>query len=364
MKKRIIAVSAVLAIAIAGFVIWAFSCKKDGNFEFLSPKEASAAAMEVLGSKYENFIISDDIDIDVKPIDELYTFKADLSSNCDKLKQADKLAELMIPGIELISSEEQDPGTITKWYKFGDVEASVYYCDDSTFVFGRTEHSGTETLDVKCRKYVIGRDDLSQSYNLNGEQYSVEDAVRYAERFSEEKLMPFFPNDSGVEAEAATVLQMDNGNYWISVQLRHYMHGCPVSTSGSAIMGEAFMRPEQLILTFDGKNDICHIKNNCYSTVAESKKLKKIISLRSALKHLEKTLAPGLNYSISRISLEYCARIEDINNFEFEYHPMWTMIVAEGTPSGIKPYPRTTIYVDAVNGEICCFSDSENRMIF
>ena len=336
------------------------SSEKD--LELTVPKEAAEKAGNVIGTEYENLTLPDSIHIE--PVGELYIVRSDYSKNCDKSVQADSLAKLMVPGWKYISSEEQDPGSITKRYENGEKEASVWYHDDSTFVFGRTEHSNSETLDISCRKYVVGRDDLSESYVLNGEQYSLDEAVKYAEKYASEKLMPFLPNDSEVKAEAVSVWAMENGNYWFNVLLKHYMLGCPVSTVGSAVMGEPYMRPEELIITFDGKEDICHIRNNYYSTIVEKTKVEKIITLDSALRHLEKVLAPGSNYNVCNISLEYCARFEDINATEFEYRPMWTLTVMEGTSNTVKVYPREVIYVDAINGDVCCFSEMETKMIF
>ncbi len=361
MKRKVkitIAISAI-AVTIAGVIAanTVFN-KKTSILKYENVSNVIKNADNVIGTTYQNFSIPDSISIDVS--DQLYEIKADYSKNCDKKQKLTELARLMIPDQEIKITEEKNDSIIGKSDK-----STIWYYDNSTFAYAREELTVPTNQLQNGKKYIVGEDSLDDKYVLNGEDYTIKEAVDYAESFANDKLTPFLVNDSDLKAESACAFKVDEENYWIFVQLQHYMYGCPVSTSGSPIADEAYMRPQQLIITFDGKNEICHIENNYYANITEKTKIDKIITLESALKHLEKELAPGSHYTISNICLSYCARIENINNKNFEYRPMWCLTVGSSSaPDNTNINPRTIIYIDAQNGKVCCFSDAENRFIF
>lgn len=360
MNKKVkitIAISAI-ALTVAGVIAAKSVFNKEAPIlEYESVSDVIKNADNVIGTTYQNFSLPDSISIDAS--DQLYEIKADYSKNCDKKEKLNELAQLMIPDQEIKITEESNDCITGKSEK-----ATIWYYDDSTFAYAREELTIPTNQLQNGKKYIVGKDSLDDKYVLNGEDYTIKEAVDYAESFANDKLMPFLVNDSGLKAESACAFKVDDENYWIYVQLEHYMYGCPVSTSGSAVMDEAYMRPQQLIITFDGKNEICHIENNYYSNITEKTKIDKIITLGSALKYLEKELAPGSNYTVSNISLSYCARIEDINNEIFEYRPMWCLTVGNSSPDNTNINPRTIIYIDAQNGNVCCFSDADMSFVF
>ncbi len=358
-KKKIIALSVLTAAAlmIGGVLIYHFNNKDNSVIEYASVEAVIKDADSVIGTEYENIKLPKELNIDISG--DIYLISADYSKNCEKKEKLTELAQLMIPGQKIEISEDGSDCIVGK-----SENASIWYYDDSTFAYAREELTIPTNQLKDGKKYIIGKDSLDDKYVLNGENYSIKEAVDYAEGFAKDKLMPFLVNDSGLKAESACAFKVDEQNYWIYVQLTHYIEGCPVSTSGSVINDGPYMRPQQLVITIDGRDQICHIENNYYANIIKKEKIDKIVTLASALKHLEKELAPGSNYSISNISLCYCARINDIGSKEFEYRPMWCFTVSDFASDNIDINPRKTIYVDAQNGEVSCFSDFEKAFVF
>lgn len=366
MKEKIkitIAAAAVAAISACVFT-GCFSGNKNKGLQYAAVDEAIKSADNVLGNTYQNFTLPENINITVP--DKLYTIKADLVDGCDRNEMIDKLTDVVLPGYKGTGTlTEEDDGKVAKCaYDNADVPATIWYYESGTFIYGRSPLTEPEGMFNNGKQYIIGKDDLSDSYILNGDQYSVKEAVDYAEKYVRENLMPFLPNDTDVKAESACAFKADETNYWIYVELEHYIEGCPLSTVGEPWLEHPFMRPSKLIITFDGKDKISQIANECYSHFAEKKEVDEILTLEAALKHLEKELAPNSSYTFKDVKLAYCARVDDVFKYEYEYRPTWCFTTRYGYASNAEINPREVIYVDALNGDVYCYSDIDLNMVF
>ena len=80
--------------------------------------------------------------------------------------------------------------------------------------------------------------------------------------------------------------------------------------------------------------------------------------------YLEEKLAQYSGYEISEISLEYCAKYDNADDLGTEYRPMWCFTIDEYQSRYGEYSPRKIIYLDAQNGEMCCFDMKTLTMIF
>ena len=381
--------------------------KAESDLVFDTVENVTKNAASVLENKYQNIVLPDSIEILVT--DKAYTLSASrFDDNVDVTEQVKKLTKVVC-GEEPLSlhaygvdpperflntlkragedvdeflkrwSEENDGADFYEGFKdqkplvdekrcmiAEDPEKyRVEYWSSGTFSVENYGEMGTD-LNAQSSSYAydVRKDDLNVSYSVGGKDYSLADALSFAEEYVNEKLMPFLVNDDLVRADKIYVSESKDAQgqtlgYYYTVTFLHIIDGIPISDCGEGQMTSPHMVGTQFYITIALPDRAGLIGNGMYFAVLEKKPVEKLITLSSALAKAEKTLAPYGVYNIKRVSLEYCAREEAVSanavqeDTFYEYHPMWCLTVTEEEQmENGAPSQRTVLYIDAVSGNI------------
>ena len=370
-KKKVIIISVCVLIAVIGVLIFVFYPKNRlFDFDYAKTSEALSEVNGVVGNTYENIVLPDKLD--VPDVDKLYTFETDMSVfHDDKAeKKAGELAEafgLKSPGIEYDEYyggyyAETDKGMVS-------ISSKVF-----GFSYVADEHyrAGEQKI---IAEYNLKRDDISNvSYNLGGEEYKAEDAVKFAESFINEKIIPVIECSEGCVPVKLFVTKEADGRNTYLLYFSHLVDGVEMECveNSAALPDMESMRASTMIVGMFKKDSIDYFWNTSYFNLeGEKKEVKKIITLESALEYLEDLLAEYKKYEVSEINLKYSAHVTDPFDDIISFRPYWTFTVLEKSAKGKCPLNQdnllpTVIYVDAIDGSTYCmdYSNSSNRMLF
>ena len=363
-----ICLSLIAVIILAVLVINHFKVKERqveerpllANYELASVSEATRSAQDVIGNTYQNIVLPDKID--VAAIDKAYIYTVTRDGEYDPRERLKTLCKLF-------TGEEADESKIEVPYENSDetrIETDDYYVSgqntNSLFAY-MIDELRMDFEETPYIQYDLEKDDISGiSYQVAGEQYSIEDACSYTEKFFDKIIEGMIPESVDVELRKVFVCRKEDDNfYWVTGQL--YIDGLPLSSSGCGASESAHFFGVDFRAALWRPNQIGEIRNFRYPYFKDKEEVEEIVTLESALSYLEKYLAPLGKYEVSKVSLEYCAK-EMGSEDEFEFHPMWCLVVREYPWNSYMPAPKRALYVDAVTGEIYCWDDNMQSFVF
>ena len=360
-KKKIIIGGVVIAVLSAVLVLIFTREKNNQAYEYANVQKAIDSADNVLGNTYQNFTLPDDFEICCD--EKLYTFTASRDIKVDQTEKIRELSQKLYGKIPDEISPYEAEGYTAQLNTKEEIVDFLYYSTNTFFVgYGRS--SGLSNYNG-YEKYLLGSDNIDGvSYKLEDGDMQVLEAVDMAHRYIKENLMGFLPNNSDVKPKAVSVFKSDKNNSCYCVTFENVFEGVPISSVGGIIPYDEFMRPQYIECWIYRRDRVEFTWNKYYLNIKDKEQVKEIITLESALRHLEKELAPKSNYEFLDITLEYCSKASDTNAAEFDYRPMWCFTVDSMIGTNANPNPRTVIYLDAISGEIFCYNDKTNEFVF
>lgn len=372
-RQKIIVAVAVIAVIAAAAVWFIFlrGPQYNDNFERKSVKDVIKEANNFSGHTYQNFTLPEEINIDCG--DKLYTFPVsktkddvDVSGWVKKLlsdfsgeEQTGELIDVSISSAGIKTDPEVDVG-------------KGYYCDycsDGSFVAcdnNQDEYYTRKNKQSYEKEYILEKDDISGvSYNVAGQDYSIQDAIDFSMKFMDENLSDFFRKDEELVPESVCVVATERDEYYYEIFFQRKYKGCPISTNGESSYDHEFYSSSYLNVCICMPNKVNRTVLYCNGSFGKETKVKKIITLESALDYLEEYLAQYSGYVMTDISLEYCVLYEDAFDNDSEYRPMWCFTVgSSGSQLSGQYNPRKIIYLDAQTGDVSCYDAGMSQMVF
>lgn len=370
-KKTVIASACILFAIVVVFVCVYFvsvrskhyDIEYNSDFEYAEISAVLEGAEKVLGNTYENMTLPDKLNI--AQGEKLYVISACALGDADSKNNIKKLCKT-VAGVEpdtltpaVSDPEDYDAEAVNDFAPW-----SFSYYDNNSFNFYYINADLDNTTYSYEKSHRVAMEDISGvSYKLFGEEYSIEQAVKFTENYIRNNLSEFMPDTDDVRAQEVFVFKNGDG-YDYSILLQHMVDGFPISTTGAVALDSGYMRGQLLQVKIARPDIINTLSNRLYCKFKEKKEVDEIITLESALDYLEGYLAPNSQYEISEITLEYCAKCDDYNDYDFEYRPTWCFTIGEYQGDIATLRPKKMLYVDAVSGEVYCYDSELNTFIF
>ncbi len=213
--------------------------------------------------------------------------------------------------------------------------------------------------------YIIGKDNIDGvSYSLSGNLYSIKDAIEYVTETFTSDYMSYFPGIDGIVPYGVYVFNDGNGESFYVLTFEMLYEGTPASGDGYINDVSAHAMPKYSCkFEMGAPGEIAKLL--IYAPMPnEKREVEKIITLETALEHLEDTLSPNSNYKITELGLKYCRYHEGEGDPEHEVRPYWCFTVGTGGSKWGVYSPRKVIYVDAQNGDIYCYNSMSGEFEF
>ncbi len=373
-NTRILLVVALLLIVIAAVILYLILGRgKYGNdgLERKPVAEAVSEAKNVLDNTYENFTLPDDFVIVCG--DKLYDITVNSCNNADN--DAKKLAFDLATAFSGVTVDESNMSEVYH-QDVPNIYSGVYeehmfstQGDGYYNILATAEEYGFHNRNFdhdNPKEYIIGKDTIEGiSYNVGGEEYLLTDALNFVTDEFNTKYKSFCPGCDGITPYGIYVFSTtDTGESYYVIAFELIYKGTPLMKEG--YVEDLF---NEGIFGF-----VCEFQiqkpNDCSSFTiyppypTEEREIKEIITLESALEHLEINLAPNSNYEISEISLKYCRYFENTNATTMSTSPYWCFTVQTGGSERGYYSPRKVIYVDAQSGDIYCYNSITQIMDF
>lgn len=391
-KLMIACILVVLLIAVILLLVFARDRTKyakeydNDGLERKPVADAVSEAKNVIGNKYENFTIPDNFEIVCG--DTLYDMteyrnpsdnSVDVKKRCKDIAKVyfgDSYDEALIEE-ELNSAEYYSIyyGKTVKESDFEDYDSYIEalrkdeFCNIFATIEGAVDFSlnrsiasyDTDNPDV----YIIGKDNIDGvSYNLSGTQYSISDAIEYASETFISDYKSCFPDIDDIVPYAVYVFTNEKGESFYDMAFEPLYQGTPAMIDGylnDVFAPGMFRFTCRFSMYAPDKFDTISV----YAPRPDEKRvIKEIITLESALSHLEETLAPESNYEITDISLNYCRYHISEDEPERSIKPYWCFTIGTGSSKYGKFSPRKIIYVDAQSGAIYCHDSMKGELEF
>ena len=277
-----------------------------------------------------------------------------------------------------IPEEEQDDIEI-KLREGGD--AFVSYKDDflygsiypncSTFLINHIENMkavpdyNIYTTEYSTYSYSRGDYPKEELNMADGSSLRIDKAISDADKYigilSDANM---FDDGETVKLSRIAVNKTENG----AVLILHYNQvrfGLTVDDGGS-ISGEEnvdMMRNPFFEVIFSGDNRPCQFRNMFSDGVMTKEKADRLIGIAEAEKIFTGSLGEEMKATVLEGELRYCCiqRTDTVNHI---YRPMWCFLITEygDGASAFVPFPRVTVYVDAVSGKVY-YSDSKQFVL-
>ena len=320
-----------------------------------------------LSAKYENLILPKNITID--KVDSLY--KCEWTKGKDFYSEGKSIITNFLGEKNIDSKlfEEFQEGEV-KTTSYNDIknasigsidnQAQFFLLDQSGFKFYNGLHFSEDQPVNIINKIYYDRNPESiknLSYKVNGKDYSVEDAIKFADTELKASWKNYLGNcdfrvkDVYVLEDSVT---KDNAYYmryeftYEGVPLDE-MQMIPYSTDNSSIENMRFFAAAYVDIIVSDVEHIGFIKSQGPDNVKQKKKLNdSFITLESALRIAENKLSGYSKYEISDIEMKYCKK-----NNSTEYSPMWCLIMEDATENGAELHNRKYINIDMLTGELC-----------
>ncbi len=356
------------------------------GLERKSVADAVYEAKNVIGNKYENFTIPDDFEIVCG--DTLYDmteYRNPGDNSVDVKKRCKDIAKVYFGDLydETLIEEQLNSDEYYSIYYGKTVKESDFEDDDSYVEALREDdyYNIYATIDgyvqLKQKRlvssydtdnpdvYIIGKDNIDGvSYNLSGTQYSISDAIEYASDAFTSDYKSFFPDIDDIVPYAVYVFTNEKGESFYDIAFEPLYQGTPAMIDGylSDVFSPGMFRFTcRFSMSAPDKLDEISV----YAPRPDEKRvIKKIITLESALLHLEERLAPESNYEITDISLNYCRYHISEDEPERSVKPYWCFTIGTGNSMWGTYSPRKVIYVDAQSGDIYCHDSMKGEIEF
>lgn len=367
-KTLTVSVCVLTAVAVLSVCVYLFAIKPNlieynPDFEYAEISEVIKNADNVLGNTYENMTLPDKLNI--AQGEKLYVISASSLGDADSENNIKSLCKT-VAGVEpkSLTPAATDPEDYDAEAENNFAPWRFSYFDNNSFNYYYINTDLDNTTYSYEKSYNVAMEDISGvSYKVFGEEYPIEQAVEFTENYIRENLSKFMPDTDDVRAQEIFVFKNGDG-YDYSILLQHMIDGFPISTTGAVALDSGYMRAQLISVKIARPDIINTLSNRLYCKFKEKKEVKKIITLESALDYLEGYLAPNSQYNISEITLEYCAKCDDYNDYDFEYRPTWCFTIGEYKGDIATLRPKKMLYVDAVSGEVYCYDSELNKFVF
>lgn len=297
-------------------------------------------------------------------------------TNCDSRSSeeqhtlAQQIAEIFAVELDPNNVSESDYGDVA----FGTTDGRTIYCTSSChltesyfLIAGLESEGGAKQIE---RISITDNTDLDQSYLLNGEEYTIGQAIDFVTELWQADLSQycFLPE---MRVERAIVYQLDDGNYYYVLLLSHIYEGVPFeqySTMTQTSRESGGFRKSFIIVEMDAPNHIAAYSDHYpIQIVSVQPILEPLLTEEEAIERAQDVLATYSNMTILESQLCYASyrnrpegmTDEEYNSAEFIYRPYWCFVLEWGLDSDGNYYsndwtnytPNVTLYVDAVTGQ-------------
>lgn len=362
-NRKMIILSVAVLVLVAVFIVLYFlvfrESRDEDGFIRKSVSKAVDEAPDVIGNTYENFTLPDSIDITCG--DTLYDMVTVKHGDRDYEKLTKDVAKVFVDDFDeskLVATSEQ-PGLVRlslydDRYYFG-----IYSCGSINYV--DTSHVVNDKLE---KVYIIGKDSIDNvSYSVGGQDYSLQQAIDYVTDKFMKDFAPLHECCDGIVPYGIYVFDSGDGNYFYEVVCEIMYEGCLFMVDGESIDNRPHVWGVKAEFGIFKPDVIDSMTLNGLS-VTKKEKVKEIITLETALEHLEKELAPESNYQISEVALKYVRKRDSMYVEESTIKPYWCLTVAEGGSKFGFYSPRCVIYIDAQTGDISCYDSRTMEFLF
>lgn len=332
---------------------------------------------KALSYDYSNFTFANGIDVSLPDeylqcsFTQTENFEENYQDILSRFFDADTLSK------EDIVKETSSDGMIS--YSFIDEQQKIYGCVGNNGFIAFVKPSAFENIfngGNRVKIYHIDRnDDLSDSYELDGTDVTVEQAAEYAQKWLDENYTDLEP-DFDICVKTIIARQNEQGIFSYDIYASKKYNGTALDdlvqkadTSGGNAAKMNYVTQTVYMQMFK-KDEIGSLTNgNGILIPKEDKELNKIVSLTSAMGYIENTFTDfNDTLEISDINLKYT--LTPLNDYEngqscydagisFESRLVWEFVIdvpEKDMPTGDEYLTagnvQKYIYVDAENGDI------------
>lgn len=364
LTKCVCAAAAIGCIIVAVYFLCANKNDKTDELETKDIETAISEAKDFGGKKYQNLSLPESINI--PQTDSIYKLTVTSRGSSDPKEGLNKLC-MALAGKEPTDIKEKDNGASTSVN--GEYQAEFY--SSGSFLYAKSPEDpdnpwGEYDTDTVTASYDLEKDDISGiSYDLGGKQYSLSDALSLAEKTVTEKLSSLLKWDTQTKAKEIVVYESAERGHYYYVTFEHYVDRIPILRAGSGDPLDPRVFPSRLDIHIHDPNVATVVSNYAYTELVDKQPVKEIVTLGSALKKIEKELAPEKVYEIKDVRLEYAAVDTVIGGSDKkEYHPAWCFIISNQARDTIMPDPKEILIFDAVTGDISLWNDRDMQFVF
>lgn len=388
--------------------------KADSDLVYDTVENVTKNAANVLGNKYQNIVLSEDMLLDVAPAEKAYIIKGsgfadEGAADLDKMLEdftlmfAGEKPQYVVPygirsyevdaapylsqgldpsdfGVNYEGYQDQQPmlpdGCGYSAYGIDKYSVNITSGGDITAYYTDEWRIKGSNFFPYIRSYDLLKDDIEGvSYSVAGEDYPLTEALEFADSYVKNELAPFLENYDGARAVKVYIGDgsgngeevTDPGNHYYYFVYEQTVGNIPFSRYGFAQKPE-YMAKEYLHIGIFAPGKVEQL-GKCDFFVSEKNEQDKLITLESALAHAEKLLAPFEVYKPVRISLEYSDHMitqTDGSDVSYEFHPMWVLTLSDTDMNKIDVTfeQRRAIFIDAVTGDVMLWDDGQGRFLF
>ena len=408
----LIAAVAAAAVAVCSYIFRDKEVEINNN----NLTEVIETAPDALGKTYDNIILPDSVSIESTP-SAIYTFSA---QNYMPLEDAKKLAVELSNKANTFTITEDDLHVSLYSDLIGDPEDPNYnpnfrgsdYCEyqsvennvepkldenvDGEYHVGISPNKnfsisspfllqgalGYETWE---KDFDIGTDDISGvSYNVYGEQYSIQEAIDYADTLIDD-YKEYLLDQEGLELKLKQVVVVKNdksqsGEDEYSYRLRYayYYYGTEINMGGGLYLSytdDLFCPWQGAEIIVSRRDSFTMLRRDLNTAQFKAEKAKNdFITLGSALDRASQILAPKFIQDVKKIDIAYVPlqhiiQHDDPNLLSSEsapeliFRPMWRL--EENIEVNMEEYleetipPKRYLYIDMITGEILLYDESK-----
>ncbi len=410
----LIAALAVIAIVICSYIF------RDKEVKINNSTLANAieTAPDALGKTYDNILLPESVSIESTP-SAIYTFSA---QNYIPLEDAKKLAVELSNKANTFTITEDDLKVSLYTDLIGDPDEPNYnpnyrgsdYCE-YRYVDNNVEYAMEDNVDGQYivevlpyggfsisspfliqgeygyetweKNFDIGTDDISGvSYNVYGEQYSIQEAIEYGDKVIDD-FEEYLLDQEGLELKLKQVVVVKNdksqsGEDEYSYRLRYayYYCGTEINIGGGLYLSyddELFCPWEGAEIIVSRRDSFTMLRKDLNTSQFKAEKAKDdFITLGSALDRASQILAPKFIQDVKKIDIAYVPLQHiiqhddpDLDPYEkapeLIFRPMWRL--EENIEVNMEEYldetvvPKRYLYIDMITGEILLYDESKSQ---
>lgn len=192
-------------------------------------------------------------------------------------------------------------------------------------------------------------------YDINGEQYSLKDAIAFTDKKLSESVNKYFDEQKPLLTDMGVMYSPTRKTYTYILKYSHFVEGVLIDDTFDPSPDTDFLKGSALFVELYEKDTISFIDNVGYFNITGKKKASKIIPLSEAERLAVEGLAPGLGYIVTECELKYVC----VTNQETERpvcRPMWVFVMNgyendEEYSRGLDNFKKTKLFIDAVTGK-------------